>query len=98
MYQTLDEYSTGHSSPIPSVYPEMELNTKALIPTGSHMVSGRAQGRLLAQLASMSREGRVLELGTFTGYATACLVEGAVNAGRAIGGNVGGPAKADPLS
>jgi predicted O-methyltransferase YrrM len=49
------------------------------------MVSGSTQGRLLTQLASMTREGRVLELGTFTGYATACLLEGAANAGRAIG-------------
>jgi predicted O-methyltransferase YrrM len=33
----------------------------------------------------MSREGRVLELGTFTGYATACLLEGAANAGESMG-------------
>jgi predicted O-methyltransferase YrrM len=81
-FSTLDDYSIGHSSPIPSIYPEMEINTRALIPSGSHMVSGNAQGRLLTQLASMTREGRALELGTFTGYATACLLEGAANAGR----------------
>lgn len=33
----------------------------------------------------MTREGRVLELGTFTGYATACFLEGAANAGEAMG-------------
>lgn len=82
-YKSLAEYSSGHSSPAPSIYPELEFNTKALIPTGSHMVSGCAQGRLLAQLASMTRHGRVLELGTFTGYATACLLEGAANAASA---------------
>eukprot|EP00536_Pseudo-nitzschia_multiseries_P019322 jgi/Psemu1/70738/estExt_Genemark1.C_44560001 len=49
------------------------------------MVSGAAQGRLLTQLASMTRNGRVLELGTFTGYATACLLEGARNVGRILG-------------
>lgn len=94
-YTTIDEYSSGHSSPPPSIYPEIEFNTRALIPTGSHMVSGSTQGRLLAQLASMTREGRVLELGTFTGYATACLLEGAANAGRvtsaAEGSRDGGP-------
>jgi predicted O-methyltransferase YrrM len=37
----------------------------------------------------MTREGRVLELGTFTGYATACLLEGAANAGRVIGSTDG---------
>lgn len=78
-FANLEEYSTGHSSPPPSVYAEMEFNTRALFPSGSHMVSGSAQGRLLTQLASMTREGRILELGTFTGYATACLLEGASN-------------------
>jgi predicted sulfurtransferase/predicted O-methyltransferase YrrM len=84
-YTSLDSYSLGHSSPLPEVYPEMEYNTKALIPSGSHMVSGQAQGRLLKQLATMTREGRILEFGTFTGYATACLLEGSIEAGKAIG-------------
>jgi predicted O-methyltransferase YrrM len=78
-YATLEAYSSGFSSPLPPVYEELILNTRALIPTGSHMVSGGAQGRLLTQLASMTREGRILELGTFSGYATACLLEGAIN-------------------
>lgn len=81
-FKTIDEYSTGYSSPVPSVYVEIEHNTRTLIPSGSHMVSGDAQGKLLTQLASMTREGRILELGTFTGYATACLLEGAANAVR----------------
>jgi predicted O-methyltransferase YrrM len=78
-YATLEAYSSGFSSPLPSVYEELILNTRALIPSGSHMVSGGAQGRLLTQFASMTREGRILELGTFSGYATACLLEGAMN-------------------
>jgi predicted sulfurtransferase/predicted O-methyltransferase YrrM len=83
-FSSLDQYSLGHSSPPPSVYPELEFNTKALIPTGAHMVSGAAQGRLLTQLASMTREGRVLEVGTFSGYATACLLEGAAKVGDTL--------------
>ena len=82
-FTSLDEYSQGYSTPPPSIYAEMEFNTKSLIPSGSHMVSGAAQGRLLKQFASMTREGRVLELGTFTGYATACLLEGAEAAASA---------------
>lgn len=84
-FENLDQYSSGHSTPPPSMYPEMELNTKHFLPSGSHMVSGASQGRWLKQLVSMSREGRVLELGTFTGYATACLLEGAANAGESLG-------------
>jgi len=92
-YTSLDDYSSGHSSPPPSVYPEIEFNTRALIPSGSHMVSGSAQGRLLTQLASMTRDGRILELGTFTGYATACLLEGAANAGAITGATRGSRAE-----
>lgn len=96
-FSTLDDYSIVYSSPIPSIYPEMEINTRALIPSGSHMVSGNAQGRLLTQLASMTREGRVLELGTFTGYATACLLEGAINVGRIMGCNTIGSREKGPF-
>lgn len=88
-YSSLDEYSLGHSSPVPSVYKEMEANTKVYLPSGSHMVSGSAQGRILTQLTSMTREGRVLELGTFTGYATACFLEGARNVGQITGTTLG---------
>ena len=84
-YDNLDDYSVGHSSPIPSVYAEMELNTQKFLASGAHMVSGAVQGRFLTQLASMTRNGRILELGTFTGYATACFLEGAKNVGDAIG-------------
>jgi caffeoyl-CoA O-methyltransferase len=83
-FQSLDDYSMGYSSPIPSLYQEMEFNTRAYLPSGSHMVSGAAQGRMLTQLASMTREGRILELGTFTGYATVCFLEGARNVGQVI--------------
>lgn len=83
-YDNLDDYSLGHSSPVPSIYEEMESNTQTYLSTGSHMVSGPAQGRLLTQFASMTRHGRILELGTFTGYATACLLEGASNVGRVL--------------
>ena len=89
IFKTLDEYSRGHSSPLPSVYPEIEFNTRALIPSGAHMVSGTAQGKLLTQFASMTREGRILELGTFTGYGTTCLIEGSALAGRTLKNNNG---------
>lgn len=81
-YETLDDYSMGHSTPVPSIYEEIEHNTQAHLPTGAHMVSGSSQGRILSHLASMTREGRILELGTFTGYATICFWEGARNVGQ----------------
>jgi len=41
-----------------------------------HMLSGHYQGRLLSMLSKMMRPKHILEIGTFTGYATICLAEG----------------------
>ena len=41
-----------------------------------HMLSGHYQGRLLSMLSKMMQPKRILEIGTFTGYATICLAEG----------------------
>jgi caffeoyl-CoA O-methyltransferase len=41
-----------------------------------HMLSGHYQGRLLSMLSKMVQPKRILEVGTFTGYATICLAEG----------------------
>lgn len=45
------------------------------------MVSDELQGRLLAMVSRMIRPERILELGTFTGYGTACLAEGLAEGG-----------------
>lgn len=84
-YSTLDDYSSAHSTGAAPLLNEIEANTAALLPTGAHMVSGPAQGKLLSALASQSREGRILEIGSFTGYATSCFLEGAAAAGECLG-------------
>lgn len=90
IYSTLDDYSSAHSTDIKPLLREIEKNTAAFLPSGAHMVSGSMQGSLLTTLTSMTREGRVLEIGTFTGYATACFLEGAVAAGKCIDSAAGG--------
>ena len=50
-----------------------ETNLKVLMP---RMLSGHYQGRVLSLLSKMINPSRVLEIGTFTGYATLCLAEG----------------------
>lgn len=47
-----------------------------LMETMPHMLSGHYQGRVLAMLSKMAKPKRILEIGTFTGYATLCLAEG----------------------
>jgi len=46
------------------------------------MLSGHYQGRLLAFLSRLVSPTRVLEVGTFTGYATLCLAEGLAPGGE----------------
>jgi caffeoyl-CoA O-methyltransferase len=50
-----------------------ETNLKVLMP---RMLSGHYQGRVLSMLSKLISPGRILEIGTFTGYATLCLAEG----------------------
>ncbi len=50
-----------------------ETQLKVLLP---RMLSGHYQGRVLSMLSKMINPQRILEIGTFTGYATLCLAEG----------------------
>lgn len=52
---------------------DRETNLKVLMP---RMLSGHYQGRVLSFLSKMVAPKRILEIGTFTGYATLCLAEG----------------------
>ncbi len=52
---------------------DRETNLKVLMP---RMLSGHYQGRVLSMLSKLIAPQRILEIGTFTGYATLCLAEG----------------------
>lgn len=41
-----------------------------------HMMSGHYQGRVLSMISKLVGPKRILEIGTFTGYASLCLAEG----------------------
>lgn len=56
-----------------------ETNLKVLMP---RMLSGHYQGRVLSMLSKLIRPERILEIGTFTGYATLCLAEGLAQDGK----------------
>jgi predicted O-methyltransferase YrrM len=60
---------------------DRETQLEVLIP---RMVSGHLQGRLLSMLSKLMQPKRILEIGTFTGYATLCLAEGLANDGKII--------------
>ena len=71
----LEEYISAHidaeCAQLRNLY--RETNLKMLNP---RMASGHIQGRLLKMLVSMIKPKIVLEVGTFTGYATLCIAEG----------------------
>lgn len=52
---------------------DRETQLKVLMP---RMLSGHYQGRVLSMLSKINNPKRILEIGTFTGYATLCLAEG----------------------
>lgn len=69
------EYCEAHSSPPSPLLYDLERETylKTLAP---QMMSGHIQGRLLSLLSSLLQPKVILEIGTFTGYAALCMVEG----------------------
>jgi predicted O-methyltransferase YrrM len=71
----LQFYLDTHLDPEPPELQKINRDTyvKVLKP---HMLSGHYQGRLLSMLSKMIAPKRILEIGTFTGYATICLAEG----------------------
>src|ERR1700759_5001044 len=71
----LQKYLDDHLDPEPEYLQKINRETylKVLKP---HMLSGHYQGRLLSMLSKMMQPRRILEIGTFTGYATLCLAEG----------------------
>ena len=56
-----------------------KTNTDVLMP---QMLSGKVQGQFLQMLSYMLQPKRILEIGTFTGYATICLAAGLTNDGK----------------
>ncbi len=71
----LDDYVTDHSDREPELLAALnrETHLKVLQP---RMLSGHFQGRVLSLLSKIIRPQHILEIGTYTGYATLCLCEG----------------------
>jgi len=71
----LESYATQHSQDEPALLAALnrETHLKILQP---RMLSGHFQGRVLSLLSKLVRPKTVLEIGTYTGYATLCLAEG----------------------
>tara|TARA_B100000767_G_C19772089_1_gene540604 strand:+ start:3456 stop:4097 length:642 start_codon:yes stop_codon:yes gene_type:complete len=75
------DYVTQNSQEEPEILKDLTRETyqKILLP---RMLSGTLQGRFLSILSKIIRPKKILEIGTFTGYATLCLCEGLVKGGQ----------------
>ncbi|MDO4728530.1 MAG: O-methyltransferase [Bacteroidota bacterium] len=73
--EQLEEYIAKHSEKEPELLRQLnrETHLKVLKP---RMISGHFQGRVLSMLSKLVAPTNILEIGTFTGYATLCLAEG----------------------
>lgn len=77
----MDDYLEIHSSEEAEILQRLREETYRDAPQ-SHMISGKQQGRFLSIISQMLQPKRILELGTFTGYATLCLAEGLAENGK----------------
>ena len=77
----MDRYLENHTSAEPDILKRLRRETFQKT-TQPHMISGYLQGRFLAILSKMIRPKNILEIGTFTGYATLCLAEGLSKQGK----------------
>ena len=75
LHEDLDNYVVAHSEAEPELLQQLTRETyqKVLQPI---MLSGPYQGRVLSMISKLKYPKTILELGTFTGYATLCLAEG----------------------
>lgn len=79
----IQTYVENHTDKQPPLLAELEEETyqKTMFP---RMVSGNYQGRLLSFLSKLIMPKYILEVGTYTGYASLCLAEGLQKDGKII--------------
>lgn len=78
--EQLENYVANHSEKEPELLARLnrETHQKILQP---RMLSGHFQGRVLSMLSKIIHPKHILEIGTYTGYATLCLAEGLADEG-----------------
>jgi caffeoyl-CoA O-methyltransferase len=77
----IEKYIDAHTTNENDVLQQLNRKTQTdvLMP---QMLSGKVQGQFLKFISQMLQPNRVLEIGTFTGYAAICLAEGLTENGK----------------
>ena len=79
--EDLERYAEQHSEQEPPLLTALTRETHLRI-LQPRMLSGHLQGRFLSLLSRLLAPMYIVEIGTFTGYATLCLAEGLMPSGR----------------
>ena len=79
----LEEYLEAHTTAPDAVLQELYRHTY-LHEMNPRMMSGPVQGKFLQLLCQILKPQRVLEIGTYTGYAAICIARGLPEDGRLI--------------
>ena len=79
--EKINNYAKDHSCSETKLLSKLRRETelKCINPI---MLSGEYQGRLLSVISKIKQPKKILEIGTFTGYATLCLAEGLETSGK----------------
>lgn len=77
----IENYCKNQSTSLQNVLDEIERYTflKVQMP---QMISGKLQGQILSMISKIKQPRVILEVGTFTGYATICLFSGLQDKGK----------------
>lgn len=81
--EALEDYVNKHTSPESTVLNDLNRQTHINV-LQPRMLSGHLQGRVLSMLSKMIQPKRILEVGTYTGYAAICMAEGLRDKGELI--------------
>lgn len=73
--QRIENYCQEHVSQEPEILEELDRKTHLRF-VRPNMISGNWQGTFLRMISKMINPKNILEIGTFSGYATICLAEG----------------------
>ena len=79
----LNHYVEAHTTTETDLLKKINRDTHAHV-LKPRMLSGHVQGRFLSLISKMIRPGRILEIGTYTGYSAVCLAEGLSPEGKLI--------------